>query len=91
MFSLKNESNPDLLLVYVRDKQGWIYVNRKGITQIINHNSGGSLRQSLVLVDGNVIKHHHFSCRRAQFKKMCKSCSKGSKSKCTRGRDFMQM
>lgn len=88
---VKSESNPDLLLVYVRDKKGWIYVNRKGITRVLDHNSGGSLRQSMILVDGKVIKHHHFSCRRAEMKKMCKSCIKGSKSKCTKGRDFLQM
>jgi hypothetical protein len=88
---VKSESNPDLLLVYVRDKKGWIYVNRKGITRVVDHNSGGSLRQTMILVDGKVIKHHHFSCRRAQLKKMCKSCIKGSKSKCTKGRDFLQM
>ena len=75
-----------VFVVYRKKTNEFLSINPRKISKVkTNNNSGGSIRRTILLDDGRVVKLHHFSCNRMNFRTKCDSCLKANKSKCTKG------
>lgn len=94
----ERSKDPHLMLAFVNraliqkdqnthhvDVNKFIYVDTRNVIRKEQMNKGGSIRARWHLKDGNVINIYHFSCRRSNLNKMCKSCLSSKKSKCKLG------